>query len=124
MTRADKYLAAGILFISILAVALFYYRSSLSPNRASQAVIKANGEVVGRIDLSSGEKRTFTVAGRLGPATVEVAGKRIRMLEAPCPEKICVKQGWIGNPGESIVCIPGETLIHIEGAAPLDAVTR
>jgi hypothetical protein len=53
-----------------------------------------------------------------------VEGKRIRMKEANCPDKICVRQGWIEKPGDSIVCIPGEIIIRIEGAAPLDAVTR
>jgi len=55
---------------------------------------------------------------------VEVEGKRIRMMEAPCAGKICVNQKWIENPGQIIVCIPGEILIRIEGTAPLDAVTR
>lgn len=127
MTRADRYLAAGILLIAILSVAIFYFRSSLSSGKASSvgAVISAQGEIVRKIDLSpGGGKTTFLVSGRLGPATVAVEGRRIRVLDAPCPERICVKQGWIENPGESIVCIPGETVIHIEGAAPVDAVTR
>jgi hypothetical protein len=55
---------------------------------------------------------------------VEVDGGKIRMLKANCPEQICVKQGWIKDPGASIVCLPGEIIIHIDGPADVDAVTR
>jgi hypothetical protein len=46
------------------------------------------------------------------------------MREANCPEQICVKQSWIQAPGSTIVCLPGEIIIHIDGLAPVDAVTR
>jgi hypothetical protein len=127
MTRGDKYLAAGILFIAILAIALPLLRSSLFPqvNSSHLAVIRVRGKIVREIDLSSNKKNSaFIVHGRLGASTVEVAGKRIRMKEASCPEHLCVRQGWIEKPGESIICIPGEIVIRIEGAAPVDAVTR
>jgi hypothetical protein len=127
MTRGDKYLAAGILFTAILAIAFPRLHSSLFPGGKSStlAFIKVRGEIVRRIELpQKGRNSTFILHGRLGAAEVEVEGKRIRMKESPCREQICVRQGWIEHAGESIVCIPGEILIHIEGAAPVDAVTR
>lgn len=113
--------------MAILAIGTPWLHSSLFPRGVSStlAVIKACGKTVRKIDLpDKGRNSTFIVHGRLGPATVEVAGKRIRMKEAPCPGHICVRQGWIENAGEAIVCIPGEILVRIEGTAPVDAVTR
>jgi hypothetical protein len=127
MTRADKILTAALLFAAILATAALFCRTAVSSNKAlsTRAVISAQGKVVRAIDLShGGEKMTFTVTGREGAAQVEVAGNRVRMVEAPCARHICVARGWIDKPGESIVCVPGEILIHIEGAAPVDAVTQ
>ena len=127
MTRGDKYLAAGILFAALIAIAAPLLRSSLFPpaNPSRLAVVKARGRIAREIELSNNEKNSaFIVIGRLGASTVEVSGKGIRMKEAPCPEHLCVRQGWIRNAGESIVCIPGEIVIRIEGAAPVDAVTR
>jgi len=127
MTRGDKLLAVGILLTAILAIAFPRLHSSLFPvaTSSTRAVIKAQGKIVREVDLSDrGGRSIFVVNGRVGPSTLEVEGKRIRMKEANCPDKICVRQGWIENPGESIVCIPGEILIRIEGTAPLDAVTR
>jgi hypothetical protein len=127
MTRADKLLIAVILCATVLVTAAMFSRSAVSPHTrlAARAVISAQGKVVRVVDLAAGrDVTTFTVIGRGGPALVEVAGNRIRLAEAPCPRQICVARGWIDKPGESIVCIPGEILIHVEGTAPVDAVTQ
>lgn len=126
MTRGDKILLAGLLLISLLSVALLYGRLSFFPAKVEtvQAVITAQGKPVRKISLTEGAKSSFVVQGRVGSTTVEIDGARIRMLEAPCAGQVCVKEGWIGRPGQTIVCIPGEILIRIEGAAPVDAVTR
>jgi len=127
MTRGDKFLAAAILLTAILAIAFPRLHSSLFPvaTSSARAVIKAQGKIVREVVLSdSGGRSTLVVNGRAGPSTIEVEGKRIRMKEANCPDKICVRQGWIEKPGDSIACIPGEIIVRIEGAAPLDAVTR
>jgi hypothetical protein len=128
MTRADKLLATAVLVAAIAGIAFPWVRSALLPgmgNGSSLAVVKVRGEIVRKVALSEGGgNSTFTVNGRLGPCTVEIDGKRIRMREAPCPDRICVRQGWIEKGGESVVCVPGEVMIGIEGRAPVDAVTR
>jgi len=127
MTRADKFLIAAILLCALLGLAKIYqhFFTPLDQLFSAQATITAGGQVVRTIDLDpAGDKMTLQVSGRLGLATVEVAGRKIRMLAANCPEQICVKQGWIEDPGASIVCLPGEIIIHIDGPAAVDAVTR
>jgi len=127
MTRADKLLTVGVLLAAVLVTAAMFCRSTLfsHPTLAPRAVISARGKVVRVVDLAAGKgSTTFTVVGREGPALVEAAGNRIRMAEAPCARHICTARGWIGKPGEAVVCVPGEILIQIEGAAPVDAVTR
>jgi hypothetical protein len=127
MTRADKLLTVALLLCAFLGLAKMYrhFFAPLDLFSPAQATITCDGHVVRTIDLDpAGGKQTLHVSGRLGPATVEVAGGKIRMLEANCPEQICVKQGWIQEPGASIVCLPGEIIIHLDGPAAVDAVTR
>lgn len=127
MTRADKLLAAAVFVAAIAGIAFPWVRTTLFPGmeRSTYAVVKVRGEIVKKVELSDkGGESTFAVNGRLGPCTVEVAGRRIRMAGATCPDRICIRQGWVGRPGESIVCVPGEVVIRIEGEAPVDAVTR
>lgn len=126
MTRGDKFMLAGLLLLSLLSLAALYSRFSFFPGstKTLQAVISAQGKVVRRISLPLEARTTFTVAGRVGSSAVEIEGGRVRMQEATCPGRVCVNQGWIEHAGQSIICIPGEILIRIEGAAPMDAVTR
>jgi hypothetical protein len=126
MTRSDKVLLAGLLLLSLLSMAALYSRFSpfYGSITAIQTVISVQGTVVRTISMPVAARKTFVVPGRVGPSTVEIEGGRVRMQEAPCAGRICVNQGWIRHPGQSIACVPGEILIRIEGASPLDGVTR
>lgn len=127
MTRGDKVLIAAVLLCSLLGLVSIYRHFFISSDQhlPAQVTITVAGKVLRTIDLdSAGANEKIQISGRLGPATVEVADGKIRMLEANCPEQICVKQSWIQSPGSTIVCLPGEIIIHIDGSAPVDAVTR
>lgn len=82
--------------------------------------------------------RIETAAGHM---VVEVRGGRVRVRESTCPEKLCVHAGWIGRPGQAVVCVPGRAVLTIvegapagtaggagpepaEGVGEVDAVTR
>ena len=127
MTRADKLLTVAILLCALFGLAKIYRHifTPLDQFLPTQATISCEGKVLRTIDLDPGAgKQILHVSGRLGPATIEVAGGKIRMRAANCPEQICVKQGWIENPGTSIVCLPGEIIVHLNGPTAVDAVTR
>lgn len=77
------------------------------------AVVKSSGRQVMVIRLDVGSEGVYEVTGPLGTSRFEVRGGRVRMLESPCPEKICVKTGWIGRPGEVIACVPNRVVIAV-----------
>lgn len=57
-------------------------------------------------------------------AVVLVENGRIRFEESNCPDKTCVKTGWLDKPGDSAVCLPGRFMIKIEGIKDeVDGVT-
>lgn len=123
MTRADKILLAGLLLLAFVCAGALYGRFLLpGSTQGARAVLTVGGKVVRTVELPG--SGSFLLQGQSGPATVEVEGKRIRMQQAHCPGGHCLRQGWIEQPGESIVCVPGQIVIRIEGAAVLDAVTR
>lgn len=126
MTGADRKLIAGILLIALLGFAgnHAYAAMRLAKTSRTLAVIKAEGKVVRTIALKEDTAESLWVAGRLGPEKVEVQGKRIRIIQSPCPDQICVRQGWISSPGQSIVCVPGRIVIYIEGESAVDAILR
>ena len=70
---------------------------------------------------------TITVTTDLGTNVIEVKDGRVRAKEANCPNQDCVHQGWIGKPGQQIVCLPHKLTVDIvdEGAqADYDVVGR
>jgi len=70
------------------------------------------------------------VEGPLGATVVEITPGSVRVVDSPCPEKICVKTGSISRPGETIACLPNRVFVVIrgasreEGAGDVDAFSR
>jgi hypothetical protein len=126
MTRGDKLLLTALLLTALLSAGLLYGRLPLLHSQAAtlRAVIAVRGTIIRTIPLPTPGRTRFVVEGRVGPSTIEIDGTRLRVLDAHCTEQICVRQGWISRPGQSIICMPGEIMIRIEGTTAMDAVTR
>lgn len=69
---------------------------------------------------------TDTIHGVLGPVLVEHGEGKIRVIAAPCPGRLCMRQGAAHRIGEKLVCVPSRVVVAIEGdgndAGGLDAV--
>lgn len=127
MRKADSCLVAWVLLVAALSAMIYYRGILLRTDTAvdTRAVVKVRGRVVRTIVLLKDGKQTLhQVQGSIGSALVEIDGNRVRMREAPCPDRTCILRGWIERPGESIVCLPNLVEIRIEGGNGLDAVTR
>lgn len=127
MRKADNCLIVGVLLAAALSAMIYYRVTLLRTDTAvdTRAVIKIRGRIVRTIDLlKDGKHAVYQVQGSIGRALVELDGNRVRMREAPCPDRTCILQGWIERPGESVVCLPNLLEIRIEGGSGLDAVTR
>jgi len=53
---------------------------------------------------------------------VEVDYKRVRMLEANCPDGICTRQGWVSSGLVPIVCLPNRVVVAFEGSSGNEGV--
>lgn len=57
----------------------------------------------------------------------EIKDGKVRMIEATCPDKLCMKQKAIDSGGGTIICLPNKVIIEGEKTADtpadLDAVT-
>uniref|UniRef100_A0A7C3YTL5 NusG domain II-containing protein n=1 Tax=candidate division WOR-3 bacterium TaxID=2052148 RepID=A0A7C3YTL5_UNCW3 len=69
------------------------------------------------------DNRTFEVEGRLGNSIIEIKEGKVRMKYSPCPDKLCMKTGYIKNRGESIICVPNRVVIRIRGD-DIDGITE
>lgn len=65
---------------------------------------------------------TIPVETKYGYNLVEIGDERVRVIEADCPDKIDVKQGYISRIGETIVCLPNHLVVEIKGTASADEI--
>ena len=103
-------LSAVFLCALVLSFVLHQARSD-----GTTAQILLDGEVIRQIDLSHvDEPYSFTVMSPGGGTNrIEVEPGRIRVVEANCPDGICVSQGWLSNQSTPIVCLPHRLIIKL-----------
>lgn len=79
---------------------------------AGEVVITADGSVWKRMPLNQNAVVVYESDGRRN--TIEINNGGVRMSEAGCPDKLCVKQGIISDSRRIIVCLPNRVTISIE----------
>lgn len=126
MKKGDK--IAGLFIISLIIISslsVFLYKQHIKSYHHS-AIIKQDGKVIKTIDLNNVKKdEKFNITYKNHFNTIEIAPGKIRISEADCPDKICVKTGWISEPGTSAVCLPHKLIISIEGKnSKIDGITN
>ncbi|GBE05645.1 hypothetical protein BMS3Abin10_01278 [bacterium BMS3Abin10] len=108
-----------------LAIAGFSFMDDLLP-AGNLVNISVDDTTVYKLYLD--EDRVVSVKGPLGDNIIEIKDGKIRMKDAPCPQKLCVRQGWVDR--GAIVCLPNRVVVSVGGdkqhshAGDFDAVTK
>ncbi|MBP1744583.1 MAG: hypothetical protein H6Q58_1561 [Firmicutes bacterium] len=118
MKKGDKIAAiviALIVVISSIGVLVFMNMSGSSHHIAE---IKQDGKVIRTIDLDQVESsEEIRIAYEDEYNIIRVEKGRIRIIDSDCPDKLCVKTGWITEPGQSVICLPHKLIIKIQGGS-------
>jgi len=113
-TLADGILIAFVT-IAIIVSSLFVYKKGV---KSDYAVIEYNGQTE---NISLSKDQIFTLENGI---VIEVKGGRIRVKDSDCPQKICVKHGWLRYANDVIVCLPNKTILYLPKKSDLDYITR
>jgi Uncharacterized protein conserved in bacteria len=113
MKKGDKIILSIIIVLIAIGFGIKYYSGR---NKEGIASIEIDGKVYGTYDLKRSENKKFDLKLPDNEhSTVEINNGRIRIYEANCPDKVCVRTGWISKPGEVIVCLPYKIIVKISG---------
>lgn len=66
------------------------------------------------IDLNSASNQEIVIHSEYGTNTVIIKDGKIRMIDADCPDRICVNTGWTNSPALPIVCLPHKVTVTIK----------
>lgn len=119
-------------FLITLCLASFLYLA-LPPEEENGYIadIFQNGTLLYSIPLNgTAENKSFIIESENGGYNeIEIQAEGIGILSASCPDRLCVRQGFLQGFGLPIVCLPNRLVIRLrpadaeESSGAPDAVT-
>lgn len=114
LTKADKYLIIFIIVVSLTS--MLFVKSGLNNYNTKYISVKVDGSEYKKITFGQNMVgQQIPIKTEFGYNVIEVGEDKVRVIEADCPDKLDVKQGWISKPGEIIVCLPNRLTVEIIG---------
>lgn len=107
--RNDAILIAALTLLGG-ALAVFLYATRQDGGYAS---VQVDGETVMELPLSEDARVVLGEGGHTN--TLVIRNGTAQVVEADCPDQICVNHGAIRYAGESIVCLPHKLVVSVEG---------
>lgn len=124
--RATRVCAVLVVLLALAAIAGCLWL--LQARGETVASISIDGEVIATYDLSRiTTTETFTVGEPGAQNTIRVSPEGIAVIEADCPDQVCVQQGVRSHGPTPIVCLPHHLSIRFSDGSDnddtLDAAT-
>jgi hypothetical protein len=118
MKKGDKITAVVIACIIVISsIGVFAYMNIVKGSHHI-AEIKQDGKVIRTIDLDKIDTaEEIKITYKDGYNIIRIEKGRIRIVDADCPDKLCVKTGWITESGQSVICLPHKLIIKIQGGS-------
>lgn len=109
LLKGDYFIVLAIIFL--FAGIGAYYFVNIQENNYIE--IKRDGVILQEIKPGYNDKFTINTGDIFNE--IELVGNKIRVSNANCYDRVCVKTGFIEKTGEIIVCLPSKLSIKIMG---------
>ena len=120
LTKGDLVLISFLVFCTILSFTIWF--GGGGSGRTVQIIVDEH--IVKELPLGDAVEE-LVMQGVKGPFSVEIKDGRVRMKDSTCPNKFCVKMGWIRHEGQVVCCIPNRIILKIKGKGETyDALAR
>lgn len=116
MKRNDLILI--LIIVIVAACGLLYI--NLSKDSGDKVVIEVDGEIYKELPLNEDTKVEIKGVNNSTNLLVIKDG-HADIIDASCPDKICVHQTEIQYDGESLICLPNKVIVRIESSKQSDA---
>jgi hypothetical protein len=104
--KYDPYILISLILATLLLLIL-----QTSPNSARGKIIV---EIEGKDFYIFEKDGVYPIKGKKENylMTIEISKGKVRVIESTCPDKLCVKSGWLESANSAIVCVPNKIVIH------------
>ncbi len=122
MKKNDIILIIAIAIIAIGAISFIL----LNKKEGGKVIISVGGEVYKEVSLKEEQEIPIVTKDGEFENILQIKNGCATMKEANCPDQLCVYQKSISKEGESIVCLPHQVIITIEGkeSSSLDSIAN
>lgn len=100
--------------VTVVSSAAAFINSNKSYDK-KYVQIEVKGKLYKKLPLDNSSNEKINIKTGLGTNVVEIANNKVRITEADCKDKICIKDGSISKPGDVLVCLPHKVVIEIIG---------
>ncbi len=100
--------------VVVVALAVVVFQMIFLKKEGTYALVQVQQEQRYRLDLQ--KETELVVEDETGFNKIKVKDGAIAVTEADCPDKVCVRTGYISKTGEVIACLPHELTVTISGA--------
>nr|WP_307759933.1 NusG domain II-containing protein [uncultured Peptostreptococcus sp.] len=102
-----------ILIISVIIIALgaILGNKILNSGKSDRVEIYVDNKLYKELPIN--EDKKIEINNGKGKNTVYIHDNGVEMLHANCPDKVCVRTGFVKKTGEGIVCLPHRVNIKI-----------
>lgn len=101
-------------FILTLIISIFIYGFFSEDKKAGSIEVYENGKLSYLYELQK-DYRKIKLELKNGFEEIEIKDNKVRAIDADCSNKLCIRQGWIAQTGDMIICIPNKLVIKIVG---------
>lgn len=116
MIKTWTWIIVLLLVLLLSGGAALWLNSRPAPGMVAN--IYQDGVCIRSVDLSRvTTSETYTVESDAGVNVIQIEPGQIRILEADCPDQVCVQAGWLTDSAAPIVCLPHRLVISLEETA-------
>lgn len=122
MIKRNDFILISVVILLAVAVIVFM---NLTKESGSYVTIFVDGKEYKTLSLD--EDVTFTVEGEQGESnTLAIKDGYVDMIDANCPDKLCVKDRSIHYNNDTITCLPNRVVLQIvnDKEDEVDAVAK
>lgn len=109
MNKRVRILLIAVAVIFLAGVAGSFFVRNLPQGQVVQVV--QDGKVLYTFDLPREDDQDIRIEYEGRTNVIQIQDGRIRMLEADCPDYICMQMGWLDS-AAPIVCLPNHLVIQ------------